>query len=82
MFYALLIICPFVAADPSANAPLAADCDLDHAIYAEQSPPIFETEHDCVAGALAHLHETVLPRIKEDTEYQIAIECEMTEEPA
>jgi hypothetical protein len=72
MFYALLIICPAVA--PA--------CDLDRAVYAEQSPPIFASEDQCVMGALAHLREISLPQLKADTEYQIEIECEMTEEPA
>ena len=72
MFYALLIICQAVA-------PV---CDLDHAVYAEQSPPIFASEDRCVMGALAHLREMPLPRLEADTEYQIEIECEMTEEPA
>ena len=71
MFYALLIICQAVA-------PV---CDLDHAVDAEQSPPIFESEDQCIRGALRHLQERPQPRLEPDTEYQIEIECEMTEEP-
>jgi hypothetical protein len=72
MFYALLIIC----------LAIAPACGLDRAVYAEQSPPIFASEHECVMGALAHLREISPSQLKEDTEYQIEIECEMTEEPA
>ena len=72
MFYALLIICPIMA-------PM---CDLDHAVDAEQSSPIFVSEDQCVRGALRHLHDRLLSRLEPDTEYQIEIECEMTEEPA
>ena len=72
MFYALLIIC-------TAIEPV---CDLDHAVDAEQSPPIFASEDQCVTGALRHLHQRPLPRLEPNTEYQIEIECDMVEEPA
>ena len=72
MFYALLIICPIIA----------PTCDLDHAVEAEQSPPIFASKEACLFGAVAHLHETPMARLAPDTEYQVEIECEMTEEPA
>jgi hypothetical protein len=65
MFYALLIVC-------LASAP---ECDLDNAVWAQQSPPIFESNDGCVRGAMSHLHEVPIPQLKENTEYQIDVEC-------
>ena len=72
MFYALLMVCPLAA----------APCDLDRAIYTDRSPAIFATVDECFGGALAHLEFTAIPRLKEDAEYEVEIECEMIGEPA
>ena len=71
MYYALLIIC------------LASEltCEVDNAIYAEQSPPMFNSKVECHTGALIHLHEISPPQLKENQKYQIEIECEKVDTP-
>lgn len=69
MLYAWIVIC--LASAPS--------CDVDHldaAVHAEQSPPLFDTEEECHTRALRHLHESPIPELRENTEYQIDVECE------
>lgn len=72
MFYALIVICTL-------TEPV---CDAEHAVYADQSAPLFETEGECIAGARAHIVHTPLPMLKADTQYQIEITCETISRPA
>lgn len=71
MFYALIVICA-----------LDAPCDLDHAIHATQSAPIYRSEDECVAGARAHLPRMDVPALREGVPYQVDITCETTGAPA
>lgn len=45
MLYVLIIVC----------AAAVETCDLDHAVWAEQSPPLFDDEDECFASAKLHL---------------------------
>lgn len=72
MFYALIVICALT--EPT--------CDVEHAVYASQSAPIFGTEEECHDASRAHLGYTLIPALKFGTEYQIEITCESTGSPA
>lgn len=71
-FYSMLAICE----------KEVTVCDVEHSVYSEQSPPIFESEDECADGALEHLWMTDFrDRLKEHTEYQIDVTCEMANPP-
>ena len=61
MLYVLIIIC-------AASAP---SCDLDHASWAEQSPPLFDDEDECFDSARMHLEMNWndIPALKSLGEY-------------
>jgi hypothetical protein len=69
MLYALVVVC--LAAEPT--------CDVEHAIFAEQSPPLFNSETECHHGAIAHLQNERIPSLKAETDYQVVIECSAAE---
>jgi hypothetical protein len=74
MFYATLIVCKAVTSDWDAKQ----ECDLDHAVYAEQSPPIFDSEEECMDGVIERLYNYPIDGLDPDTQYDISIECEKT----
>jgi hypothetical protein len=71
-FYALVVICAL--AEPT--------CDVEHAVYASQSAPIFDTEDECKDAAMAHVAHRQIPALVPGQEYQIEITCESTGSPA
>lgn len=66
MLYALIMIC--LAAEPV--------CDLDHAIWAEQSPPLYDSQAECEAASIHYLTTVSPPQLVEGAEYQIEVQCE------
>lgn len=72
MFYALIVICAIT--EPT--------CDVEHAVYASQSAPIFDTEDECREGARMHAAHQSIPALLPGNEYQIEITCENTGRPA
>lgn len=72
MFYALICIC--LLTEPV--------CDAEHAIWAEQSSPIFDDEDECQQAALIHVAHSKIDKLEEDTQYQIDVECTATGAPA
>lgn len=71
-FYALIVICAL--AEPT--------CDVEHAVFAIQSLPIFDTEDECKDAAMAHLAHRRIPALVPGHDYQIEITCEAIAPPA
>lgn len=71
-FYALIVICAL--AEPT--------CDAEHAVYATQSAPIFDTEQECLDASRAHIAHRYIPALRRGESYQIEITCETTGDPA
>ena len=67
MYYALLLVC--LASTP--------DCDAEHAIWAEQSAPLFSDLEECYAAARAHLrhHWPEIRAIEPDAELKAVAIC-------
>lgn len=74
MFYALIVICLVGV----------SECDIDHAIYAEQSPPLFSSIEECVEAARAHViakyHD--IPALRGADRFVLDISCETVGAPA
>ena len=68
MFYALIVICAI--GEPA--------CDVEHALYAEQSPPLFSSPQECFDATVRHLHDMPLSdlRMKEGESYHLEVTCE------
>jgi hypothetical protein len=72
MLYALVCVC--MIAEPI--------CDAEHAIWAEQSDPIFDTEQECQSAALLRVAHADIPKLQENTQYQIEVTCTPVGDPA
>lgn len=72
MLYALICVC--MIAEPI--------CDAERAIWAEQSDPIFSSEDECQRAALLHVAHTSIPKLEENTQYQIEVTCTPVGDPA
>lgn len=67
MFYALVFIC----------MPGAVLCDVEHAFYARQSAPVFDSEDECLEGVKDHVtHVWRSLKLREGEQYPISISCE------
>jgi hypothetical protein len=71
MLYAFVTVCAL--AEPI--------CDAEHAIWAEQSDPIFSTEDECKRAALMRAVHASIPKLEENTQYQIEVTCTPVGDP-
>jgi hypothetical protein len=72
MLYALICVC--MIAEPI--------CDAEHAIWAEQSDPIFSSEDECQHTAVLRVAHARIPKLEENTRYQIEVTCTPVRDPA
>jgi hypothetical protein len=70
MWYALVAVCV------ASSTP----CTIESAIWAQQSAPIFDSAEDCRDGVLEFLHKTEIPALKQDTQYDIEVDCTQTDQ--
>jgi len=75
MFYALVVVCS-VAVDP---------CNVESALWAFQSDPVWTTSDECFAGAVDYVHTQDISKFKgfvDGEDYRVEIACEQTTPPA
>ena len=72
MYAAIILVC--LASEPT--------CDIDHAIVAARSRPIFASERACFDGAMEHFESVLAPDLEHGASYQVEIECTVAGTPA
>ena len=67
MFYAILAIC--LLAD--------ADCEVENAVYAEITAPVFNTMKECHDKMIEYVqNKSMSEKLKANEEYQIVVICD------